>query len=251
MGQTSFSTSSLTFSLQSLTSGLTFFLQMCPKHCRLLLQMSYDFEGPFDKSISRLVNKGGMRSVKNIHFFIFLACVCAALLSILADTSNHSTAGFGFLQLSLLVISGILGGFFFRRWLFPEKYQWDWVLTVLYLAGTIFAGLKPGHNYFNRPSSFLGNEVILLQDVIINILGFLPLGFLMMATLTKNKSKKTAAIITIITCVGTSFMIEATQYCCVSGRISSLVDLMTNSAGLLVGVLLFFIYEFLLKRTEG
>ena len=192
-----------------------------------------------------------MRSFKNIHFFIFLACVCVALLSILADTSNRSTAGFGFLQLSLLVVSGILGGFFFRRWLFPEQYQWDRVLTVLYLAGTIFSGLRPGHNYFYHPSSFLGNEVILLQDVFINILGFIPIGFLMMATITKNKSNITATIITIVTGVGTSFMIETAQYCCVSGRTSSIVDLIMNSAGLLVGVLSFFIYEFLLKRTEA
>ena len=192
-----------------------------------------------------------MQNFKNIHFYLFLACICAALLSILADTSNHSTAGFGFLQLSLLVVSGILGGFFFRRWLFPEQYQWDWVLTVLYLAGIIFAGLRPGHNYFYHPGSFLGNEVILLQDVFINILGFIPIGFLMMATLTKNKSNKTAATITIITGVGTSFMIETAQYCCVSGRTSSIVDLIMNSTGLLVGVLSFFIYVFLLKRTEG
>lgn len=191
-----------------------------------------------------------MQSLKNIHFFLFLACVWAALLSILADTLNNSTAGFGFVQSSLLVISGIMGGFFFRRWLFPEQYQWDRVLTVLYLAGTIFSGLRPGHNYFYHPSSFLGNEVILLQDVFINILGFIPIGFLMMATITKNKSNITATIITIVTGVGTSFMIETAQYCCVSGRTSSIVDLMMNSAGLLFGVLLFFIYEFLLKRTE-
>ncbi len=192
-----------------------------------------------------------MQSFKNIHFYLFLACVCAALISILADTLNHSTAGFGFLQVSLLVVSGILGGFFIRRWLFPGQYQWDRVLTLLYLAGIIVAGLKPGHIYFDRPSSFLGNEVILLQDVFINILGFIPIGFLMMATLTKNKSNMTAAIITISTGVGTSFMIETAQYCCVSGRISSIVDFLTNSAGLLVGVLLFFIYEYLLKITES
>lgn len=192
-----------------------------------------------------------MQRFKNIHFYLFLTCVCAALLSILADTLKDSTAGFGFLQLSLLIVSGILGGFFFRRWLFPEQDQWDWVLIVLYLAGAIFAGLMPGHNYYYHPSSFLGSEVILLQDVFVNILGFIPIGFLMMALITKNKSNKTATIITIITGVSTSFIIETAQYCCVSGRTSSIVDLMTNTTGLLVGVLLFFIYEFLIKRTES
>ena len=190
-----------------------------------------------------------MQHLKNIHFYIFLACVGAALVSILASTLPDSTAGFGFLQLSLLIVSGILGGFFFRRWLFPEHYQWDWVLTALYLAGIIFAGLKPGNNFLNHPGRFLGNDVILFQDVFINILGFIPIGFLMMATLTNNKSKKTAAIIAIMTGIGTSLMIETAQYCCVPGRISSIIDLMTNSAGVFVGVFSFFIYEFLRQRT--
>ncbi|MBI1422137.1 MAG: hypothetical protein GC149_01640 [Gammaproteobacteria bacterium] len=192
-----------------------------------------------------------MRSFKNLHFYLVLACACAALLSILADTSKHLTAGFGFLQLSLLIVSGIMGGFFLRRWLLPAQYQWDRILTVLYLAGIIFAGLKPGHDYFYRPSSFLGSEVIQLQDVFINVLGFIPIGFLMMATLTRTKSNRTAAVMTIITGVGTSFMIETAQYCCVSGRTSSIVDLVTNTTGLLAGVLSFFIYVFLLRKTDS
>lgn len=192
-----------------------------------------------------------MQTFKNIHFYLFLTCVCAALVSILAGISKQSTAGFGFIQSSMLVVSGLTGGFFLRRWQFPEKYQWDRVLTVLYLAGTIVAGLRPGHNYFYHPSSFLGNEVILFQDVFINILGFIPVGFLMMATITRNKSNRTAAIITIITGIGISFMIETAQYCCVSGRTSSIVDLTTNTIGLLIGVLSFFVYELLRKITES
>lgn len=87
------------------------------------------------------------------------------------------------------------------------------MLSALYLAGIIFACLKQDNNFLNHPSRFLGKDVILLQVVFINILGFIPNGYLMMATLSNNKSKKTAAIIAMITGIGTSFMIEMAQYC--------------------------------------
>lgn len=78
------------------------------------------------------------------------------------------------------------------------------------------------------------------QDVVINILGFIPVGFFFCALLMKqrNQRRMTAYVLTVIIGMGLSLVIELTQ-AYLPTRDSSLTDFINNTLGTILGVLIF------------
>jgi len=78
------------------------------------------------------------------------------------------------------------------------------------------------------------------KDLIINVLGFLPFGYLLMSyLLDKNHLKKISAIaVTVLVGAGISLSLEMIQYV-IPGRISSLSDWILNCVGTFLGVCLY------------
>lgn len=91
---------------------------------------------------------------------------------------------------------------------------------------------KPWKNYWR--------EVKHYSDVIINILGFIPLGFFLPALLPACviKRKTLSYIMTILTGFTISLVIEMVQVY-MPARSSSLTDLICNTLGTIIGVVLF------------
>jgi VanZ family protein len=79
-----------------------------------------------------------------------------------------------------------------------------------------------------------------VQDIITNVLGFIPFGFFFSALLLKTTRLKRLSIYLIIVSLGTglSFTIELIQ-AYLPTRDSSLTDVVMNSAGTLLGVVIF------------
>lgn len=79
-----------------------------------------------------------------------------------------------------------------------------------------------------------------VQDIITNVLGFIPFGFFFSALLLKNTRLKRLSVYLIIVSLGTglSFTIEIIQ-AYLPTRDSSLTDVVMNSAGTLLGVVIF------------
>jgi VanZ family protein len=86
------------------------------------------------------------------------------------------------------------------------------------------------------------------SDVAINILGFIPLAYLMMSYfLSSNRIQKKVPVIclTIAACIGISLLIELSQHY-LPGRSSSQLDLLFNGLGSFGGI----IYYLLEKRLK-
>ena len=103
----------------------------------------------------------------------------------------------------------------------------------LYIPGVIQTYEKP---YLGFPYRSLFQDSHLFQDLILNIVAFVPLGFLFHAALRRRygSSLKASAFVLII---GTlfSFSIESLQYFSLT-RHSSLVDIFDNMLGTAVGI---------------
>ena len=76
------------------------------------------------------------------------------------------------------------------------------------------------------------------RDLAINILGFVPFGFVFAAYLTWDRKVRHAVIITILCGTAVSLIIEIVQEY-IPGRDSGILDLFTNTGGTALGVMLF------------
>jgi VanZ family protein len=76
------------------------------------------------------------------------------------------------------------------------------------------------------------------RDISINILGFVPFGFVFAAYLLWNRNVGHATIVTILCGAAISLMIEILQEY-IPGRDSGILDIFTNTFGTFLGVLLF------------
>jgi hypothetical protein len=77
-----------------------------------------------------------------------------------------------------------------------------------------------------------------LRDIAINIFGFVPFGFVFAAYLSWNRNVHYATIVTILCGAAISLTIEILQEY-IPGRDSGMLDIITNTSGTFLGVLLF------------
>jgi hypothetical protein len=76
------------------------------------------------------------------------------------------------------------------------------------------------------------------RDISINILGFVPFGFVFVAYLTLNRNVAHPAIVTVLCGAAISLAIEILQVY-IPGRDSGILDVITNTSGTFLGALLF------------
>ena len=186
-----------------------------------------------------------------IPHMLFLASGIAGLLFFsTVDFVRPGVPRFGTDQLAGLVISVVIVLASLHSTRSPYAKTWFGTLALLYLTGIFFMGLKPSgehyypihfHHYFEhllmikRPS---------IKDFIINILGFCPFAYLFMAYLVARKQviHWILPICLVLSAgIGASLCIEIVQYY-IPGRTSSMMDLIANAAGTMIGIT-FFIVE--------
>jgi VanZ family protein len=87
-----------------------------------------------------------------------------------------------------------------------------------------------------------------LDDILLNVIGFVPLGFFLFSTLNARggASMKHGILITAISCLGVSLFIEIVQTW-IPSRDSSMLDLISNTFGGWIGAMTFKFYS--RKRT--
>lgn len=117
-----------------------------------------------------------------------------------------------------------------------------WPLTLLYLALVVYASLYPFENWRNQgvaPWAFLFQpwpKYWTGFDVIINMLGYAPLGFLgALTALRTGRGKHAIWLVTLLIAL-LAFCMESTQNYLLA-RVASNVDLALNVLGGLAGVL--------------
>lgn len=168
------------------------------------------------------------------------------IFSMLLDLFFDGTPGIGFEQFAGIVIGSIIILIGLRYLLLPNQAKWDWWIFGIYLCGIFFMGLRPGATYDVHQIVLFGMNNISKRDVVINIAGFIPLGFIAMsAILNTNGRNKTIIYLTIIAFSGLaiSIVIETLQYLWITGRYSSMFDLFANTTGTFIGAVGYLIFS--------
>jgi VanZ family protein len=94
------------------------------------------------------------------------------------------------------------------------------------------------HKKFLMSPSEESQDKLELRDILINIVGFIPFGFLLFAYLSWHTWWNRAAFLTILTGAAMSLTIEVLQVF-IPARSSGITDIITNTLGTFLGVLLF------------
>ncbi len=124
----------------------------------------------------------------------------------------------------------------------PRRLHLAWILAVAYLLVIAYASLQPFSGWWTPPEEirrFLSApwpRYITLEDVLVNIGAYVPLGFLLARALMRRFGNARAVLVAASLAGLTSVGMEAAQMFMPS-RIASNVDVVTNSIGGLIGAL--------------
>ena len=118
---------------------------------------------------------------------------------------------------------------------------WDGSILLIYLAGVLFMGLKPDPYVPHQSGAILplGNFGVL--DLFVNIVGFIPLGYLTLSyfhSAALVKKRGLSPVWAMLGGVVVSLVIELLQYR-IPGRFSSMLDLLANGLGTFAGICYF------------
>lgn len=157
---------------------------------------------------------------------------------------------FGMTQAAGLVISTFVALQSLQGIAFPKIRVRVGVLLLVYLCGVLFMGLRPFGPQLAATRHFLVFSFLPRRDFIINIVGFIPYGYLLLLYLVSGKSKGGLFGMTLLAVVagtGTSLILEIAQFY-IPGRTSSLFDLIANGMGTCIGVVYFLVEKKLSSR---
>ncbi len=125
----------------------------------------------------------------------------------------------------------------------PRGARLAWILALAYLLIIIYASLQPFRGWRFPPVEILGfltapwPRYITLSDVLINLVAYVPLGFLLALGLAVRRGNLAAVMLAALLAAVLSLAMEGVQMF-LPARIASNVDLLTNSTGALFGAML-------------
>jgi len=155
------------------------------------------------------------------------------------DLLKGQAVDIGLMQVAGLSISAIIILAGIADWMpWRPKYTLG-ILFLLYLGGILFMGLRPGAAHLHLPPAVLSLKSFAREDFVINVLGFVPLGFLTMGFLAETRSAGQGRDLawTLAFCISLSLIIELLQVY-LPGRTSSMYDVVANAMGALLGGIL-------------
>ncbi len=173
------------------------------------------------------------------------------IFAITFDLFKANRPDFGINQSAGFVVSAIIALAGLRTIKLLKSRIWDGLLLLVYLSGILFMGLRSKGHGLSRSSGMLQGLSLSFSDVAINVLGFIPLSYLMMSYfLSSDRIRKKVSVIclTIATCIGISLLIELSQYY-LPGRSSSQLDLLFNGLGSFGGII-YYLLERRLKKVS-
>ena len=167
------------------------------------------------------------------------------LVSLTFDLFRASPNFFGMRQFAGFVMSSIVALTGLNR-LFPIRSRAiDFLLFGGYFTGILFMGLRPRYYKTAGLNHILESTSYSSFDFIINVIGFIPLSYLMMLSLFALKrtlKMASASMMVFASCMCISLLIEILQYY-IPGRSSQLFDVIANGMGVLIGIT-YYLFEF-------
>ncbi len=183
-----------------------------------------------------------MNGVRRVFQFLPLGFGLAGL----AGFAAYGALSGGLVPPELVPLTGlIISGILILSNLSPllpdeSRGRYTLLLLLVYTAGILFMGLRPKGAYVFAPPgtlAFLDPALPSAYVMTMNVVGFIPLGFLFVVALTHSARLRRTSLsflIAVLACTLISLFIEVTQHFIVT-RMSSLVDLVTNAAGGIIG----------------
>lgn len=186
---------------------------------------------------------GKIRAKACLANWVLVATGLSGMILIFAmDFLRGRGNGFGPNQWAGMIVAAIITLSGVRQLPLLSFRQWRGLLLLIYLAGTLYLGLKFNVQDHFRSTGPLREVSFSLTDAVMNLFGFVPLGYLMISFMTSflpqpapEGSVVRFGVGAWMICVGISFFIELVQYY-LPGRTSSIVDLLNNGLGALLGV---------------
>lgn len=168
-------------------------------------------------------------SIIRILFIIFGAF--GVMFTTAYDLFNPGPAEFGRKQFMGFVISILVLLTGLRNTFHSRKRQLNIMMLCIYLLGMLYLVMMPD-SYFSDPNKrLLEITEFLTADFGVNILGFFPLGYLLLSLLHSDKGNRIGRYLTVtMSGVALSLLIEVVQYF-IPGRTSSANDLLANGLG--------------------
>lgn len=124
----------------------------------------------------------------------------------------------------------------------PHSVRLAWILAVAYLLVIVYASLQPFQSWRSPPEEILHflfapwPRYITLQDVVVNIAAYIPLGLLASIVFGARYGPARGAVAATLAAALVSLTMEAVQMF-LPARIASNVDLLANGVGALVGAM--------------
>jgi len=190
-----------------------------------------------------------MRRCPNPGVFLIGVGLVGIATSAFADSVGIGHPGFGLDQLVGLVIGAFVSVVGLGKVLFLDTQKLARVLAALYVAGIFYLGLRPFPLETGPHGMLLSVGDFHWRDFMINTVGFIFLGYLLMLSLRIRQALprefplvRRAIAVTVAGGV-ISLFLEVSQHYLISGRYSSLIDLIANVFGTLVGIAVYAVLE--------
>ena len=170
-------------------------------------------------------------SIANITVGIILI-----LMAVTVDLFFNGTPGYGWKQMVCFVGGPLCFMTGVRILTLKRQKLFDYILLGTFLSGILFIGLKSEEYGLDYSYELLSIYNFSTFDFIVNILGFIPIGYLLMSIAEEyNHSQNTKIIVTIGIGFLIGFVIEAVQLVCIKSRVASIYDLFGNCIGTTIG----------------
>ena len=186
-----------------------------------------------------------------IYFFLTIIGVVGVIVTLGYDYFRPGEPDFGRYQFMGFVGSIIILLAGIRKLSSTKKNFWDFVSLLIYMAGMFYLVLMPRHYFHHSHQEMLQLTQFSTFDFSTNVIGFMPLGYLLMSLITKSSGKFRPTITffgILLFGVLVSFLIEICQYF-IPGRSSSLFDVAANGSGNLFGILLFLLEKTFINKN--
>jgi VanZ family protein len=184
------------------------------------------------------------------RYLLFGIGVAGIIATVASGWLRAGRPVFGMTQAAGLVISTFLALQSMQGAAFPKVRVRVGFLLLVYLSGVLFMALRPLQYEPTATRGFLVFAFLPRRDFAINIMGFIPFGYLLVLYFMSGKGKRGLlgmSLLAVAAGTGTSLFLEIVQYY-IPGRISSLFDLIANGIGTLIGVAYFLVEKRLRSR---
>ena len=187
-----------------------------------------------------------------IHYFLIIIGIVGVIVTLGYDFVRPGELNFGkkqfmgFVGSILVLLAGL------RKSSDTKNDFGDFVSLFIYITGLFYLVLMPRQYSHHSHLKMLKLTGFYASDFSLNVIGFIPLGYLLILLFTKfdGKYRKTTRFLVILLIgVLLSFLIEIGQYF-IPGRSSSLIDVAANGLGNLLGLLLFHIDRSLTQKNS-